>query len=208
MRALVTGASRGIGAAIMSELTRWGHDTFTWCRSNGFDLSTQDGIASAVRHTGDIDILVHNCGGGGRYGTDAEVMNKNLHALIAFVDHALPHMSKTGWGRIIAIGSIHGREFGSRPIFMAAKAAQIAYIKGCSKHAEYVRRGITFNVVAPGNVAVEGKPRPYDDLESLPMGRMGKPDEVAKLVVFLCSNYAAWINGSTITIDGGESYAI
>lgn len=206
MRALVTGASRGIGAAIMSELTRWGHDTFTWCRSNGFDLSTQDGIASAVRHTGDIDILVHNCGGGGRYGTDAEVMNKNLHALIAFVDHALPHMTKTGWGRIIAIGSIHGREFGSRPIFMAAKAAQIAYMKNLSHNKTFVRAGITFNTVCPGNVYVDGKPRV--DEERLPMGRMGKPDEVAKLVVFLCSNYASWINGSTIVIDGGESHAI
>ena len=205
-RALVTGASRGIGAAIMAELTRAGHETFTWCRSNGFDLSTEMGIASAVRHTGDIDILVHNCGGGGRYGTDAEVMNKNLHALIAFVDHALPSMRKKRWGRVIAIGSIHGREYGSRPIFMAAKAAQMSYMKNLSHNKSFVRDGITFNTVAPGNVYVEGKPRVDDD--ELPMGRMGTPEEVAKLVSFLCSDDAAWVNGSTITIDGGESYAI
>ena len=91
---------------------------------------------------------------------------------------------------------------------MAAKAAQMAYMKGLSKDPMSARFNITFNVVAPGNVKVDGKPCPYDDLESLPMARLGNAHEVAKLVAFLCSNDAAWINGSTITVDGGESYAI
>lgn len=203
-RALVTGATRGIGSAIAYELRLLGHDTFTWARSNGFDLSTRDGIDSAVKHTGDIDILVNNVGGGGRYGTDDEVFAKNVWSMISFTQHALPIMAKRGWGRIITISSIHGREYGSRAVFMAAKAAQIAYMKGMSR--TYARHGITFNTVCLGNVLVTGKPE--IDADTLPMGRMGRPEEVAKLVAFLCSDNAAWINGSCITIDGGESHAI
>lgn len=206
MRALVTGGTRGIGAAIALELRfRFGADTFTPSRRDGFDLTRRSQRRDAME-SGPFDVVVHNVGGGGRYGTDEEVMSKNVTAMIEFTDWALPHMQEKGWGRVITISSIHGREYGSRPIFMAAKAAQLAYMKGLSRNQTYVRAGITFNTVCPGNVGVDGKPRV--DEEALPMGRMGKPEEVAKLVAFLCSEDAAWVNGSCIVIDGGESRAI
>ena len=208
MRVLVTGGKRGIGWAIAKELHDFsnGFSVYTPSRSNGFDLATPVGRRNATSFVGPVDILINNVGGGGRYGTDEEVWAKNVTAMMEFTAWALPHMIEQRWGRVVTISSIHGREYGSRPIFMAAKAAQIAYMKGLSKDKRYVRCGITFNTVCPGNVHVEGKPKVDED--ALPLGRMGKPEEVAKLVAFLCSNDAAYINGSTIVIDGGESNAL
>lgn len=207
MRALVTGGTRGIGAAIANELrVQHGASTFTPSRSNSYDLTEPDNIRRAQEHFPGVDVLVANVGGGGRYGDAEQVFSLNVASMMLFIDWALPHMLDRKWGRVITISSIHGREYGSRPVFMAAKAAQIAYMKGFSKDPRYVRNGITFNTVCPGNVFIEGKPKV--DEEALPMGRMGRTEEVAKLVSFLCSPDAAWINGSSITIDGGESNAI
>ena len=207
-RALVTGGTRGIGRAILDELQLLGHEVFTFSRSpnNWFvaDATDPHGRKLVKDHVGHCDILINNVGGGGRYGTDYEVIAKNVGAMIDFTTWAIDGMAQREWGRIITISSIHGREYGSRALFMAAKAAQIAYMKGMSR--TYARHGLTFNTVCPGNVHVEGKPDPATPPE--PMGRMGKPQEVAKLVAFLCNDEAAWINGSTIVIDGGESNAI
>lgn len=205
-RALITGGTRGIGAAISAELAANGIKVDAISRSNGYDLSTYPGL-EAARHLPVPDILVNCVGGGGRFGTEEEVFSKNVGCMIALTEWALPHMVNAGWGRIVTISSIHGRERGaSRAIFSAAKAAQIAYMKVMSANPAYVRCGITFNTVCPGNVYVEGKPRVDED--ALPLGRMGTPVEIAKLVGFLCSNDASYINGSCIVADGGESYAM
>ena len=206
MRAVITGGTHGIGSAIAYEFCMLGMQVFCPSRRSGYDLSCPGGRFEAMRKFQTADILINNVGGGGRFGTDEEVWAKNVTAMTEFTAWALPHMISKGWGRVVTISSIHGREYGSRPIFMAAKAAQIAYMKGLSKDKRYVRAGITFNTVCPGNVEVEGKPKVDED--ALPLGRMGRPEEVAKLVAFLCSNDAAYINGSCITIDGGESNAI
>jgi NAD(P)-dependent dehydrogenase (short-subunit alcohol dehydrogenase family) len=209
--ALVTGGTRGIGAAIVAELARWGYTMHTFSRSpNPYfvaDATNPRARQFVKEHVGHCDILVNNVGGGGRYGTDAEVWAKNVDAMIDFTQWAISGMAQRGWGRVVTISSIHGREYGSRAVFMAAKAAQIAYMKGMSR--TYAKLGVTFNTVCPGNVSVSGKSDLYEaELAALPMGRMGKPEEVAKLVRFLCSKDADWINGSTITVDGGESYAM
>ena len=203
---MVTGGTAGIGKAIVNEMQGKVDILYFPSRRNGCDLSTKIGLTSAMNSGHYPDMLINNVGGGGRFGTDDEVWAKNVTAMMRLTAWALPHMISKGWGRVVTISSIHGREYGSRPIFMAAKAAQIAYMKGLSKDKRYVRAGITFNTVCPGNVEVEGKPKVDED--ALPLGRMGRPEEVAKLVAFLCSNDAAYINGSCITIDGGESNAI
>jgi 3-oxoacyl-[acyl-carrier protein] reductase len=202
VRAVITGGG-AIGTACAFEIGAL--FSFLPSRSIGFDLTKRGDRLRAMDEMGNCDILINCVGGGGRFGTDEEVWQKNVVAMQEFTAWALPAMIEKGWGRVVTISSIHGREYGSRPIFMAAKAAQIAYMKGMSKDQRYVRRGITFNTVCPGNVLVDGKPRVDED--ALPMGRMGKPQEVAKLVAFLCSNDAGWINGSTLVIDGGESNA-
>ncbi len=207
-RALVTGASRGIGAAIHALFNDVGYTSFRFSRTGTFKA---DGAVKADRdrvkeYVGHCDILVNNLGGGGRYGTPDEVWEKNVMAMADFTQWALSGMLERGWGRVVTISSIHGREYGSRPSFMAAKAAQIAYMKGLSREQSYVRNGITFNTVCPGNVRVEGKP--LVDESALPLGRMGTPGEIARVVAFLCEKESAYINGATLTIDGGESYAI
>lgn len=206
MRAIVTGGTKGIGLAIADELRHSGIEAFAYARGNGYDLTVRKDRLRAMMDCKHADIVINNVGGGGRYGTDDEVWAKNYICMHEFTAWALPHMLDRHWGRVVTISSIHGQEYGSRPIFMAAKAAQIAYMKGMSKDVRYVRSGITFNTVCPGNVRVDGKPEV--DADALPLGRMGEPREVAKLVAFLCSNNAAYINGSTVTIDGGESNAI
>lgn len=167
---------------------------------------------------GSIDITVHNIGGGGRWGMPnieetnpkvwREVYEKNAGAAIAFTRWAIPFMRASGWGRVVTIASIFGREGGGRPWFNMAKAAEISLMKTLAMTPYLARSGITFNTVAPGRIAIEGKD---DDLtpavlDELPLGRVGMPEEVANVVLFLCSEQARLVNGACITVDGGESH--
>ena len=108
------------------------------------------------------------------------------------------------------------KNIGGRPWFNIAKSAQITLMKNLSKHKYLVRNGITFNTVSPGGIFIEGTgfekekkedPDKFDKFidDNFPVGRMGTPEDVAELVVFLCSNKASFINGSQIMIDGGQS---
>ncbi len=151
-----------------------------------------------------IDILVNNVGGGGRWGQEdpvitkeevwSQVYNKNADAARRFTMNALPYMLKQGWGRVITIASYLGREGIGRPWFMMAKAAEIALMKSLANH--YQGSGITFNSIAPGVIAI---PETSNETEG------GKPEDVANLVSFLCSDKASYINGACIGIDGGTS---
>ena len=174
---------------------------------------------------GGVDILVNNVGGGGRWGTENiidtplstwnEVIQKNLGSTYQFTILALPHMVENKWGRVVNITSILGNYVGGRPWFNVAKVAQSTLIKNLAKQKKFVRNGITFNNVAPGAIMIpdtgwaelkEKKFLEYSEfVENLPLGRMGTPEEVALVVKFLCSEDAKYINGSSITVDGGES---
>lgn len=232
--ALVTGGSHGIGLATAHALADAGYQVCIFSRGN-FPESRNDrfyswvgdalddaSIESCVNNItddfGGIDVLVNNCGGGGRWGFDPpqetpmqtwrEVQQKNSGATSLFTQLSLPRMRALGWGRVITVASIYGKESGGRPWFDGTKAYEIAMMKSMSRMPEYVRNGITFNTVAPGRIAVGGK---EDDLTperlsaDYPMGRVGKPEEVAALIAFLCSDHAAYINGACIAVDGGES---
>ena len=174
---------------------------------------------------GSLHILVNNVGGGGRWGSPIveqtredvwwDVYNKNAMAAVRFTMQAIPLMKKQQWGRVVTISSVHGREGGGRPWFNMAKAAEISLMKTLAMNPDLVRCGITFNTVTPGAIMIEGtgwekekreKPEQFKMLlDQLPFGRMGTPEEVANVVVFLCSEVASLVNGACIMVDGGES---
>ncbi len=183
-------------------------------------------ICAVEARFGTLHILVNNVGGGGRWGTDsiedtddkvwAEVHQKNAGAAARFTKLALPMMRAANWGRVVTISSIYGKEGGGRPWFNMAKAAQISLMKSLALRGDLVRQGITFNTVAPGGIMIEdtgfdremqadpaGFSRRID--ADYPLGRLGTPEEVASLVVFLCSERASLINGACIVADGGQS---
>lgn len=177
-------------------------------------------IAEACKFWGMPDILINNIGGGGRWGCDLleettedvwkEAYQKNTITAVEFTNGIVNFMMEKGWGRVITIASVYGKEAGGRPWFTAAKAAEIAYMKTCSKYVRYVERGITFNTVAPGYIDVRYDPKRVvmeflENKHLIPLGRMGVPEEVASIVTFLCSPRASYINGSCITVDGGFS---
>jgi 3-oxoacyl-[acyl-carrier protein] reductase len=173
-----------------------------------------------------IDILINNVGGGGRWGDEnvletadsvwSEVFQKNALCAAYFIKHVLSGMIKNKWGRVVCITSLFGKEGGGRPWFSMAKSAEVALMKSLSLDKNLVRNGITFNSVAPGGIAIPGtgyeiernnNPLAFETMidRDYPMGRMGTPKEVANIVCFLSSNLASFINGSQITVDGGQS---
>ena len=174
---------------------------------------------------GTIHILINNVGGGGRWGSEIieetkeevwlEVYNKNVLAAIRFTTLAIPFMRQQKWGRVVTVTSIFGREGGGRPWFAMAKTAQTAMMKALAKKDYLAKDGITFNSVAPGAIMIpdtgwekmlKEKPKELEEFikNELPLGRLGRPEEIADVVAFICSEKAALLNGASIPIDGGQ----
>ncbi len=177
---------------------------------------------------GTLHILVNNVGGGGRWGKEIieensddvwlEVFNKNTMAAIRFTVAAIPMMRQQNWGRVVTITSIYGREGGGRPWFNLAKAAGTSLMKTLGMHRYLARSGITFNSVAPGAIMIpdtgwedeeKDAPEAFQKMvdRDFTLGRLGTPEEVANVVVFLCSENASLVNGASIVVDGGQSRA-
>jgi 3-oxoacyl-[acyl-carrier protein] reductase len=174
---------------------------------DALEPASVDRLAQAIMEAGGVDILVNCVGGGGRWGntpldTPMEVWDqgyqKNARCAEQLTLAFLPMMVKRGWGRVVTIASIHGREAGSNPWFMMAKSAEIALMKGLAVDSSLAGRGVTFNTVAPGYIYIEGK-----DTEP----SVGTPEDVAAAVVFLCSQQASHVNGACLPVDGGEGKA-
>ncbi len=199
-KALVTGGSKGIGKAIVNSLLQEGVEVTVVSRTEGMKIDVETGSLDAIPR--DFDIVINNVGGGGRWGTEEYesfkewdmVYKKNAGIATQLTMKCLPYMKNKKWGRVITISSIYGKEAGGRPWFVMAKAAEIALMKSLAGKYE----GITFNTVAPGYIDV-GKPIPEQPKF------LGKPEDVASLVAFLCSDKAKFVNGACITVDGGES---
>ena len=196
------------------------------------DVLSEDEVESALgilrTEFGGVDILVNNVGGGGRWGADniietdprvwEEVYRKNAGVAIQITRSCLPHMLSKKWGRVISITSIYGELRGGRPWFNIAKSAQKVLMRNLSGDKNLVRSGITFNSVAPGAIYIPNtgwenlkleKPDEFSQfVESLPMGRLGEPHEVAQVVSFLCSPEASLVNGASIVVDGGETSSL
>lgn len=207
-RALVTGGTHGIGLAIANQLREDGFDVLPVSRNTmpPCDVSRSEAVKYFIEMDWTFDVVILNAGGGGRYGDMETVMRRNALSSCTIIEAVLPHMTRMQWGRVIAITSIYAHRAAHRPYFGMAKAAQAAMMASLAKHG--ARHGITFNCVAPGQIAIPGTgsdDTPQSKIDALPMGRMGTPQEVANMVAFLCSDKAAFVNGSNIVVDGGES---
>ena len=188
--ALITGGSKGIGLAIKQALKKEGVKVISWSRTEGIDLMKE------IPDIPPVDILINNIGGMGRvtYANSEDCMYKNYQIMNNITEKFL--RQKKYWGRVITISSMFGKEKGMNQYFTAAKAAQIAYMKSLAGTVY----DTTFNTICPGYVDV-GKPVPSSEFTDI------KPEDVANIVTFLCSDRAKHIDGTTITVDGGTSHS-
>jgi acetoacetyl-CoA reductase len=234
--ALVTGGTRGIGAAISKALkaagykvaaTYAGNDTaaakfkdetgipvFKW--DVGSFEACGEGIKKVEAELGPVDVLVNNAG----ITRDTPfhrmsleqwnaVITTNLGSLFNMSRHVIEGMRSRKFGRIINISSINGQkgQFG-QVNYSAAKAGDIGFTKALAL--ESARAGITVNAICPGYINTEMvQAVPKDVLEKsilplIPTGRLGEPEEIARAVVFLASDEAGFVTGSTMTVNGGQ----
>lgn len=233
--ALVTGGSRGIGAAISVALKNAGYTvaanyagndeaaakftaetgikTYKWSVAE-YDACVE-GIAKVEADLGPVDVLVNNAG----ITRDApfhkmtreqwkEVMDTNLSGLFNMTHPLWPGMRERKFGRVISISSINGQkgQFGQAN-YSAAKAGDIGFTKALAQ--EGARAGITVNVICPGYIATEmvmAVPEKVREsiISTIPVGRLGEPEDIARCVVFLASDEAGFITGSTLTANGGQ----
>jgi acetoacetyl-CoA reductase len=173
-------------------------------------------IGRVTREVGPIDVLVNNAGVTrdmtfrkmDRINWDA-VMHTNLDSCFNMTKQVCDGMLERGWGRIINISSVNGQKgaFGQTN-YSAAKAGMHGFTKALSL--EVARKGVTVNTISPGYIGTRMVMAiPQDVLESkiipqIPMGRLGRPEEVAGLVAYLASEEAAFVTGANIAINGGQ----
>lgn len=172
-------------------------------------------VADVVARFGHLDILVNNAGILSNTPFDQvtedewdRVMGINLKGVMFASREALAPMIARGWGRIITISSLAGRSGGVSvgPAYVASKAALIGLTRHLAK--KVARHCITVNAVAPGTTETDIiKGFTAEDMiainDSIPVGRLGKPEEIAEAVAFLASDSAAFITGAVLDINGG-----
>ena len=174
------------------------------------------GIERMTNEVGPIDVLVNNAGVTrdmtfrkmDRVNWSA-VMHTNLDSCFNMTKQVCDGMCERGWGRIINISSVNGQKgaFGQTN-YSAAKAGMHGFTKALSL--EVARKGVTVNTISPGYIGTQMVMAiPHDVLENkilpqIPMGRLGKPEEVAGLVAYLASEEAAFVTGANIAINGGQ----
>jgi len=137
------------------------------------------------------------------------VINTNLNSLFNMCRPVIEGMRSRKFGRIINISSMNGQKGQvGQSNYSAAKAGELGFTKALAQ--ENARNGITVNAICPGYIATEMvKAVPQDVMEKsilpqIPLGRLGEPEEIARCVVFLASDDAGFITGSTLSVNGGQ----
>ena len=173
-------------------------------------------VAQIQKEIGAIDILVNNAGitrdmtfkKMSKADWDA-VMHTNLDSCFNMTKQVMDGMVERNWGRVINVSSVNGQKgaFGQAN-YSAAKAGIHGFTKALAL--EVARKGVTINTISPGYIGtkmVTAIPKEILDskiLPQIPLGRLGKPDEVAGLIIYLCSEEAAFVTGANISINGGQ----
>jgi 3-oxoacyl-[acyl-carrier protein] reductase len=174
-------------------------------------------VEAAAGALGGVDVLVNNASGFGSQDTEehwAQGLSVDVMATVRATHAALPFLERAGGGAsIVNVSSISGYMASVRtPAYAAVKALLINYTM--SQAAMYAPKGIRVNAVAPGSIEFPGgswearrtsDPKLYGAiLASIPFGRLGAPEEVADVVMFLASPLARWVTGQTVVVDGGQ----
>ena len=235
--ALVTGGSRGIGAAISIGLKNAGYQVAasyagneatagefsaeTGIKTYKWDVADYNacaaGIAQVEADLGPVEILVNNAG----ITRDApfhkmtrdqwqQVIDTNLSGVFNMTHPIWPGMRERKFGRIITISSINGQKGQFAQVnYAASKAGDLGITKSLAH--EGARMGITANAICPGYIGTDMVMALSDKVRDsivaqIPAGRLGTPDEIARCVVFLASDDAGFINGSTISANGAQFF--
>jgi acetoacetyl-CoA reductase len=236
--ALVTGGSRGIGAAISTALKDAGYvvaanyagndeaakkftdetgiKTYKWSVADY--EACKAGVAQVEADLGPVEVLVNNAG----ITRDAmfhkmtpeqwrEVIDTNLTGVFNMTHPVWPGMRDRKFGRVVVISSINGQKGqAGQANYSAAKAGDLGITKALAQ--EGARAGITVNAVCPGYIgtemvkAIDEKVLKERIIPQIPVGRLGEPEEIARIVVFLASDDAGFITGSTISANGAQFF--
>ncbi len=234
--AVVTGGSRGIGAAISKALKAAGFNVAANYAGNDeaaakfreetgipvykWDVSSYEacaaGLAEVEKDLGPIDVVVNNAGitrdGFFHKMTPDQwnaVINTNLNSLFNMCRPVIDGMRNRNFGRIICISSVNGQKGqAGQSNYSAAKSGEIGFVKALAQ--ENASKGITVNAIAPGYIGTEMvraiAPEVLEKriLPQIPVGRLGEPEEIARIVAFLAADESGFITGSTLSANGGQ----
>jgi acetoacetyl-CoA reductase len=178
--------------------------------------SCKECVGQIAKDVGPVDILVNNAGitrdttfKKMTKGDWDAVIRTNLDSVFNMTKQVLDGMVDRGWGRVINVSSVNGSKgaFGQTN-YSAAKAGMHGFTKALAL--EVARKGVTINTISPGYIGTKMVMAiPKDVLDSkilpqIPTGRLGKPEEIAGLIIYLCSDEAAFVTGANIAINGGQ----
>ena len=202
--------------AWLADMRAQGHTFYAYPAMSPTGTPAVACVQKVSAEVGPVDVLVNNAGitrdmtfkKMDRVNWDA-VMHTNLDSVFNMTKQVCDGMVDRGWGRIINISSVNGQKgaFGQTN-YSAAKAGMHGFTKALSL--EVARKGVTVNTISPGYIGTQmvmAIPKEVLDskiIPQIPMGRLGKPEEVAGLVAYLASEEAAFVTGANIAINGGQ----
>ncbi|GAA3591567.1 SDR family NAD(P)-dependent oxidoreductase [Kribbella ginsengisoli] len=230
--ALVTAGAQGIGEAVARRIAAEGGSVVVTDLQEDrikalaaelgdalavrLDVTVRDevdaAVAAAVERFGRLDVLVNNAGGCIVSTVPEDTSDSEWHRQLDLtlvgaarcIQASLPHLVQTR-GNVVTISSVNGLAAFGNLEYAAAKAGQIAMTQNFA--ARYGGMGVRFNVVAPGTINTPNWDNQPDTLEKFkalyPLGRVGRPEDIAAAVAFLASDDASWITGHTLPVEGG-----
>jgi len=224
-RALVTAGSRGIGAAIVKALRDEGVKVMEASRTSGWDLTIEGEPARLANFLKapdyEPDIIVHSLGGtcdvldAFALASDyRKVYRSNFEVAHELNCLLVPGMQKRGWGRVVHNSSVSSLENQGPVAYCTMKAALNAYVRAFGR--SVAKDGVNVSAILPGAILTQGGYWETCDrshaakflADRMAIGRFGTPDEIGKIVAFMCSEHASFIVGSSWLVDGGQGRAV